>query len=240
MQDSLKLSIKIVKELLHKKSITQENDRELYGEYLSSSLVESSVDEILNEFGLKIYKYDNGLYITAGMENKVFGYSNEELRDAFKVDSNKHLYLAYFVMYTVVTTFYKETSFKTPVLYVKNNQIVDKVTEKLAAIAQNREIEDREESFTLLNKEWDALPLFNNRLTEENLDRIDKISGSGSQFALVNMVLKFMEDEGLLRKNKMENNYIPTNRLSAIVSNYYDERDTRSILIELYNQEMGE
>ena len=57
----------------------------------------------LKKMNLDIYEYKNSLYVSAGQNNPVFGYTNEELRKELGVKLNRELYLAYFVIYNTIT-----------------------------------------------------------------------------------------------------------------------------------------
>ena len=50
------------------------------------------------------------LYVTAGDENRVFGYTNDELKKAIGLRLNRELFLAYLIIYDVMTLFYETTS----------------------------------------------------------------------------------------------------------------------------------
>ena len=90
------------------KLITGENVSErganaaLYQEYNNNAEVYDIVHMSLKKFNLNIYEYNNGLYVSAGDNNKVFGYSNEELRNVLGLRVNKELYLAYFIIYNII------------------------------------------------------------------------------------------------------------------------------------------
>ena len=52
----------------------------LYEEYNSNMEVYDIVQMFLKKMNLKIYEYNYSLFVCAGDNNKVFGYSNEELK----------------------------------------------------------------------------------------------------------------------------------------------------------------
>ena len=52
----------------------------LYDEYSHNSEVYDCVVQILKRFDINLYEYNDSLFISAGADNRVFGYSNEELK----------------------------------------------------------------------------------------------------------------------------------------------------------------
>ena len=97
------------------KLITGENVSErganaaLYQEYNNNGEVYDIVHMSLKKMNIHMYEYANGLYVSAGENNRAFGYSNEELRREIGIRNNRELYLAYFVIYNVLTFFYQSS-----------------------------------------------------------------------------------------------------------------------------------
>ena len=82
----------------------------LYQEYNNNAEIYDIVHMSLKKLNLSIYEYNNGLYVSAGENNRVFGYTNEELRKELGIKVNKDLYMAYFVIYNIITEFYTASS----------------------------------------------------------------------------------------------------------------------------------
>ena len=111
---------------------------------------------------------------------------------------------------------------------------MERVTEKLKAYAVDKSEleEDKEDGFYYMNKIWNTYDDVSVNATED--DAHDK-TGTNTKIALVNRVLKFMTEQGLLRKSIEEKTYEPTLRLRAIIANYYDDKDNRNQLNSLIN-----
>ena len=60
--------------------IQGEENPVLYEEYVSNSEVYRLTSMIAKKLGLSIYEYQNHLYMTSGEHNRVFGFTNEELK----------------------------------------------------------------------------------------------------------------------------------------------------------------
>ena len=56
----------------------------VYG-YVGNDEVESLCDMIAEKMGFNIYRLDNTLNLCVMIENKVFGYSNEDLKKKIKI-----------------------------------------------------------------------------------------------------------------------------------------------------------
>ena len=67
----------------------------LYDEYSHNSEVYDCVVQILKRFDINLYEYNDSLFISAGADNRVFGYSNEELKKIMGLRLNKELFLVY-------------------------------------------------------------------------------------------------------------------------------------------------
>ena len=55
-------------------------NRGLYEEYLSNAEVYDMMHLMAGKMNLCLYEYQGGIYVSAGEENRVYGYSNEELK----------------------------------------------------------------------------------------------------------------------------------------------------------------
>ena len=96
---NLEKALDIVSKLITGEELTERGDNSsLYQEYNNNAEIYDIVHMSLKKLNLSIYEYNNGLYVSAGENNRVFGYTNEELRKELGIKVNKDLYMAYFVM----------------------------------------------------------------------------------------------------------------------------------------------
>ena len=72
---------------------------QLYEEYYSNAEVYDIVGSIFKKLNLCLYEYNDSLYVTAGEGNRVFGYTNDDVKRILGLRLNKELYLCYFIMY---------------------------------------------------------------------------------------------------------------------------------------------
>ena len=85
--------------------IQGEENPVLYEEYISNSEVYRLTSMIAKKMGLSIYEYQNHLYMTSGEHNRVFGFTNEELKKTIGVRLNRELYLCYYIIYSYFDIF---------------------------------------------------------------------------------------------------------------------------------------
>ena len=100
---NLDKALDIVSKLITGENVSERGENAaLYQEYNNNAEVYDIVHMSLKKLNLNIYEYNNGLYVSAGDNNRVFGYSNEELRNVLGLRVNKELYLAYFIIYNII------------------------------------------------------------------------------------------------------------------------------------------
>lgn len=214
-------ALDIVSKLMTGEEIHQKNGSStaLYQEYMENSEVYDLVKTILKKLNLSIYEYNDGLYVTAGDSNRVFGYSNEELRKTLGVRLNRELYLCYFVIFELVTLFYRDSGTYTYLEYVKLEDIIHAVDGALAHVTDQMEVlvqdELEENSFRTLAMLWGDMPIAT--AEEGGIVRAARNSKTG----YVKMVLNFLISQGLILE--AEDRYYPTGRMKALTENYFEE-----------------
>lgn len=173
----------------------------------------------MKKSNLRLYEYRNTLYVTAGDENRVFGYTNDELKKAIGLRLNRELFLAYLIIYDVMILFYETTSGEAALAYVKTDMVIESTTSllsgvmaRLESIVQN-DIE--ENSFRTLALLWDELPLM-----AENDDISTLKAARGSKTGFIKLVFNFLISQDLFAESAGK--YYITDRMRALIENYYD------------------
>ena len=222
---NLEQAMEIVAKLLDGEEISRARKKNiaLYEEYSSNTEVYDFVQQMLGHMNLKLYEYQYGLYLTAGENNRTFGFSNEELKRALGVKLNKELYLCYFIMYQTVCFFYKDTTSPNFAEYIRIEDVIRSVDSGLNPILENLEVliegETEEESFQALSLLWSELPLVTGE--EGNGIRAAKSSKSG----YVKLTFNFLVNQKLLVEDKER--YYPKDRLRALIENYFEDYQGR-------------
>lgn len=209
--------------------IQGEENPVLYEEYASNSEVYRLTSLVAKKLGLRIYEYQNHLYLTSGENNRVFGFTNEELKKTIGVRLNRELYLCYYIIYTIMTQFYQDSATFRYIEYVKLEDVIRAVDQGLSAVISGIEVlvlsEIEEHSFQTLALMWEDLPMIT---AEESTVRR---AARSSKLGYVKMVVNFMVSQRLLLE--AEERYYPTDRFRALIENYYTENQGR--LYELLN-----
>lgn len=204
-------------------------NRQLYEEYSQNAQVYEIVDMIMKRLNLHLYEYNNGLYLTAGDGNRIFGYSNEELKRMLGLRYNKELYLCYFIMYQTILAFYSDTGSYQFVECTTLEEILDNTTKALKKIMMQLDVlvqdEVEENSFKAIALVWDELPL--NSTEEQQGFRASRNCRTG----FVKLVFNFLVSQDLFLE--AQERYYPTDRMKALIENYFEEN--RGRLYEILN-----
>ncbi len=203
----------------------------LYDEYSHNSEVYDILTQVLKKMDISLYEYNNSLFISAGNNNKVFGYSNEELKRVMGLRLNKELFMTYFIMYNTITEFYKDSSSSTYLEYIRTEDVIRSVDASLSGLIDHSHgivmEEAAEDSFKALALLWDELPAVS--VEDKNGQRAARNSKSG----FVKLTFNFMMSQGMF--TEAEERYYPTDRFRAIAENYFE--DNRGRLYEIMNGE---
>lgn len=216
---NLDKALDIVSKLIMGEKISESKDNsQLYQEYNTNAEVYDIVHMLLKKVKLNIYEYNNSLYVSAGDNNKVFGYTNEELRNKLGLRVNRELYLVYFIIYNIITEFYTDSASTTYAEFVRVEDIVKNVDSSVSAIIDKKLgmiIDDVEEnSFKQIALSWDALPVIT------VADTADVRAAKNSKTGFVKIALNFCVSQELLME--AQNRFYPTDRFKALIENYFD------------------
>lgn len=194
----------------------------LYEAYNQNAQVGELVDRMLSKLNLRLYEYNYSLYLTAGTQNKVFGYSNDELKRMMGLRLNRELYLCYYIIYSVMQHFYSDSATYTFVEYVRTEELVTSVDMSLSNLIDHLQAyvgdEAAENSFKAIAAVWDELPVMSN---EETALR----AGRGSRIGYVKLTFNFLIGQGLLVENGEK--YYPTDRFHGMVRCYFEQERGR-------------
>ncbi|MBP3621453.1 MAG: hypothetical protein J6J16_06815 [Lachnospiraceae bacterium] len=218
---SLDKALDIYSALITGKDVSRSNPdtRDLYEEYYSNSAVYDIVTKLMKKLNLNIYEYNDSIYLTAGEGNRVFGYTNDDMKRQLGLRLNKELYMVYFIMYNALLLFYQDSASYQVKEYVKLEDIMEQVNTYLSAITSDLSVysmdELEEESFKTIALLWDELPVVTSDDKEKN--RASRASKTG----YVKLTFNFLAEQKLFVS--VEDRYYPTDRFKAIVENYFEE-----------------
>lgn len=217
---NLSKSLDIVARLINGDEISRDdkNGRELYEEYTTNSQIYDITNSICKKLNISVYEYENSIFASAGENNRVFGYSNDELKKEIGVRLNKELFVCYFIIYNVITWFYNDTDNQTFNEYVKIEDIIKTVDAALSGVVNELSVvtlnEIEENSFKVIAILWEDLPVVTNEETSARAAR-------GSKYGFTKMTMNFLIKQDLMVEN--EGRYYPKKRFHALVRNYFEE-----------------
>ncbi|NLV17781.1 MAG: hypothetical protein GXY50_11350 [Syntrophomonadaceae bacterium] len=229
-------ALDIFKVLLARQEISREDDRDLYEDYLYNGEVEEMVRYIADKLELEIYHYHEKIFMTPGIDNKLFGYTNEELRESISyIKNNSGLYTAYFVMLVLITVFYKQSGPDTTRRFVNLTELTDITTKKFEAMLKLDDLEavssEQAFNFTDVAKVWQG-KVFAKQTKAGEISEI----ASTTKYGFVFSVCRFLEEQKLIKIVKDQGWIVPTDRFKAIIYNFYEDKEHRAELLEfVYN-----
>lgn len=218
---SLDKALDIYSALITGQEVSRSNQdtRDMYEEYYSNSAVYDITNRLVKKLNLNIYEYNESIYVTAGEGNRVFGYTNEDMKRQLGLRLNKELYMVYFIMYNALLSFYQDSASYQVKEYVKLEEIMEGVSSYLMAITKDLSVysmEDLEaESFKTIALLWDELPA----VTSDDKDK--NRASRASRTGYVKLTFNFLIAQKLFVE--VEDRYYPTDRFKALVENYFEE-----------------
>lgn len=229
-EKNFNIAMEVFQTLLAGEEISLESGKnaDLYEAYIDNAHVNDIVDHMLTTLNLKLYDYNYSLFITSGDHNKIFGFSNEELKKSMGLRLNKELYLCYYIIFHVMLCFYSDSATYTYVEYAKLDDIIEMVNHNLRSVIQNINFvvknELEETSFETLAMTWDELPVTSSE------DTMGVRAGRGSKAGYVKLVFNFLIQQNLFVEALEK--YYPTNRFHAVVKRYFEEERGRLFEIQ--------
>lgn len=218
---SLDKALDIYSALITGQEISRSNSdtRELYEDFYSNSAVYDITTKLMKKLNLSIYEYNEAIYLTAGEGNRIFGYTNDDMKRQLGLRLNRELYMVYFIMYNALLSFYQDSASYQVKEYVKQEDIMEQVGTYLSAITSDLSVysmgELEADSFKSIALLWDELPV----VTSDDKDK--NRASRASRTGYVKLTFNFLISQKLFAE--VEDRYYPTDRFKAIVENYFEE-----------------
>jgi hypothetical protein len=219
-------ALEILKALLQGEEVSKNKNGLLYEKYRYRTDVEEMLYHLAGKLELRVYAGNERLFICPEAGSRLFGWTNEELRDKISyISTNSELFTGYFIIMTLVTMFYREAYPDTPVAYIKLNDLVESVANRLETLLKKEDLEavsqENQFDFTEICRIWQRLP-----------DAREGISGGkNDKVAFVENICKFLNNEKLIVLDMNQRIIYPTERFKTIIWNYYEDRDNRKDLL---------
>lgn len=236
-EGTIRKAYALQQELMFKGEVSRKKDPELYNSFYDTSVRSLMYNVFLPESQAEVLTQDDVLYFVPELDNDMYSYSNEHLRETMKLENNNQLYLAQFIFINTLGEFYGEQfhTINEPRSFVKVEEIVTKVSlyikkfkemspEKLEELSQEHEL-----NLVCMIEAWDFL-------TQET-DDIKNIKMAPKRtrgFFL--RVLGFWEKEKLILIQDGEEISL-SEKMKGIAGNYYNHSDRISKIKELLQED---
>ena len=197
---------------------------ELYQTYYANAEVYELVTKMMGRLNMSVYEYHETLFVTAGEGNKVFGYTNEDLKRLLGLRLNRELYLVYFIIYQSLLCFYTDSATFQTREYIRMEELLAAVSSAAESIAKETEVYDslserEKEGFRSVALLWHELPLSSNEDADRNK------AGRSSRLGYCKLTMNFLQGEKLFLTT--EDRFYPTDRFRAIAEGYFEDEKGR-------------
>ena len=219
-------ALAILKALLQGEEVSKTRNTILYEKYRYSTDVEEMLFHVAGKLELKVYSGNDRLFLCSEAGSRLFGWSNEELRNRINyISNNSELFTGYFIIMTLITMFYREAYPDTPIAYIKINGLVENVSRRFETLLGMEDLEtvsqENQFDFSEICRVWQRLP-----------DAREGVSGGkNDKVAFVENICKFLHSEDLIVLDMTRRIIYPTERFKIIIWNYFEDRDNRKDLL---------
>lgn len=236
IRDILDSSFDIFNALLEGQDVGQVKNRDLYERYRYNPDIEEMVQYIAGKMGMELYNYNEKLFLSPGTGNRLFGYSNDDLKRKIPyITRNDELFLGYFIIMTFITMFYKESGIDTPINYIRFSNLVEEVTNRFEALINMEDVEavshEYQFNFADICKVWMVLPD-----AREDAQLGVQQRGKNDKISFVRNICYFLQEEDLVVLDNDRNLVFPTDRFKAIIYFYYEDRDNKNDILTFVNE----
>lgn len=231
-EDNIDIALDILNTLLQKMEITKTDNNFLYHQYATNTDIQNLTDKIAEKMGFEIYQFNNSLNLCVMLDNKAFGYTNDDLKRKVKMlNKNEEIYLMYFVILTIITCFYKESGMNSPRSYLGLDELLETINIKFESLVKEdieKVSKENDYNFRDIKRVWE-------RLSDARED-IAQI-GKNDKISFVKLVLKFMQEENLIYFEEERQIISITTRFKAIVYFYFEySKENKNKLLEYVYQ----
>lgn len=217
--------------VLENKSLTQDNNRELFDEYAKEK-IQLMVKMIAEKADAEIKLINNTIYLIPNEENRFLGFSKTELKNTM-LGSNateQEYYLANFIILVLLTSFYNSTSgLSKSRNYIKYSDFENLITAKLS---QADDYIDREEleansglAFNSIIDKWSSLK-----------GSESKAQGKSSKTGFVLTVLRFLSNQGLVSYLTKEEIIVTSTKLDDLMNSILLSKSNFKKVEEILNR----
>ncbi|MGU8835477.1 DUF6063 family protein [Clostridium perfringens] len=236
MDENYKIALEIFTKVIRNIPINEKNNEDLYNALTRNSFVMTCLEELLSMLDLDLYINEtDGVFVAAKPNNTIFGYKNQELKEKIGLRYNSELYLAYFIMYSVISTFYIQSNYRTQVEFITSKSLLDNVEEKLKALSENCNLSvEYESSFKNLYSVWSGMP--ESAIKDKDDVNFDEKRGK-TKLSIVNKTLDFLVEQGFMDKDEHTSRFSINSKFEFVIERFFEDSNTNQVLIDLLEEE---
>jgi hypothetical protein len=229
--EKVQTALTLFLELIRRGQVNADDDLELIQAYKNDPEVQELLTELFeSQAEVKILETVDRLYLSPNMDNRFFGYTNEQLRQRLRLYDNKELYLAYFVILSLLAMFYGSDSFEEVSRYYVTVQDLEQfITAKLESLKQEADMDALEQAAEYNLKTsaelWQDMPEYDTEIKQLRRTTRNRIS-------LILRVCSFLQDEGLVLVQGEREIYI-LDKTEQMVRKYYSDNERKEKLLGL-------
>lgn len=226
-QNNLGTALDILSIILESGSISRTDHPREFMQYDQDSEVRDSLNFLAEKLDLLICEHDGTIYMSPGINNRIFSLSNTEIKKELGTGfNNAMMYTAFFIMHIIIMEFYKEATQETYRAKLSKLDLLDSIDRKVKSMVGLENLEKTSEeyhfNFKLIADSWNSLPKAELKDDSEDLRQ----KGTSSKFAVINQTVKFMKKQGLVVEN--EDAIYLTGRCKAIIAEAYNRNEIQT------------
>ena len=234
---TVETALLLLRELLTHPVVNKETNSSLLTRLQQDPEVLGLWQEVIEPtFGVTLLKAGDQYYLTTGIEESIFSYTNAELRTSLGVRDNTELYTCSFIVLTLLAVFFNSDDTTGPSReFITLTDLERQVTQNFETLAEREDIEELE-NLSRVNLVEPA---------QFWLDLSVKKPGAVhdkrtiSRWGYLLKTLDFLENHQLVRVIQ-ERQIFPQQRLSSQVVHYYNHRYHKNMILELIMEHGGE
>ena len=227
-QNNLGTALDILSTILETGFISRTDHPREFMQYDQDPEVRTSLDFLAEKFDLLICEQDGTIYISPGIDNRIFSLSNTEIKRELGTGfgNNAMMYTAFFIIHIIITEFYKEATHETYRAKLSKIDLLDSIDRKVKFMMALENLEKTSEqyhfNFKQIADSWNSLPQAERKDDSEELRQ----KGTSSKYSVVNQTVKFMKKQGLVVEN--DDAIYLTGRCKAIITEAYNRNEIQA------------
>jgi hypothetical protein len=227
-QNNFGTALDILSVILESGTLSRTDYPTEFRQYDQEPEIRESLEFIAEKLDLLICEQKDAIYISPGINNRVFSLTNTEIKRELGAGftNNAMMYTAFFIMHIIITEFYKEATQETYRAKLLIKDLLDSTDRKIKSMMELENLENTSEqyhfNFKLVADAWNSLPNAEFKDGSDNLRQ----RGTNSKLTIINQTVKFMKKQGLVVEN--DDAIYLTDRCKAIITEAYNRTEIQA------------